>query len=336
MVKIAVVGIGRIGMRHAKMIELNDSTDIVAIIDNDQNKLQSLDGFDVPKFSSLESFLAADIDCDVVSICTPNYLHAKQSIVALHHDLHVVVEKPFALYRKEAEEVIELSKKKGKSVFCVMQNRYSPPSKWLKGLMNSNVLGDIYLVNINCYWNRDHAYYKHGDANHWKGKNMEDGGTLFTQFSHFVDMMYWLFGDIKNISARFYDFNHQEVTEFEDSGLVQFDFVNGGHGTFNYSTAVYEKNLESSITIIAEKGSVKVGGQYMNTVEYCNIKDYVMPELEETLPPNDYGNYQGSAANHRFVYQNVVDSIKNENQIATNSLEGLKVVEIIENIYTFK
>jgi UDP-N-acetyl-2-amino-2-deoxyglucuronate dehydrogenase len=211
-----------------------------------------------------------------------------------------------------------------------MQNRYSPPAVWIKDLIEREVLGSIYMVQINCYWNRDDRYYK---KDTWKGNLALDGGTLFTQFSHFIDIMYWLFGDISNIQTKFKDFQHQHSTDFEDSGVVSFEFVNGGMGCLNYSTAVWDKNLESSLTIIGEKGTVKIGGQYMNEVEVCHIKDYTMPELAETNPGNDYGHYKGSANNHNLFYDNVIDTLKGRNVVTTNALEGLKVVEIIERIY---
>ena len=214
-----------------------------------------------------------------------------------------------------------------------MQNRYSPPSIWLKEVVENKIIGDIFLVQVNCFWNRDERYYKKGS---WKGTQDLDGGTLFTQFSHFIDIIYWLFGDIDNIQGKFNDYTHKENTDFEDSGVVSFDFINGGMGCLNYSTAVWGANLESSITIIGSKGSVKVGGQYMNEVEFCNIKDYNMPELKPSNPPNDYGLYKGSAANHHFIIENVVDTLKGNNSATTNALEGLKVVEIIERIYNIR
>ena len=189
------------------------------------------------------------------------------------------------------------------------------------------------MVQFNCYWNRDDRYYKAGG---WKGTKDLDGGTLFTQFSHFIDIMYWLFGDIQNINGRFADFTHSTSTDFEDSGLVNFEFINGGMGCMNYSTAVAMQNLESSMTIIGSKGSVKIGGQYMNEVEVCNIQDYEMPELAEANPANDYGPYKGSAANHNYVIKNVIDTLKGRTTATTNALEGLKVVEIIERIYTVR
>jgi len=336
-VRFAIVGAGRIGRRHASMVKLNSDAELTAIIDiNESLKEELVEEFGVPFFKNLDDFFASSIKTGVVNVCTPNYLHAQQSLTALQNNCHVVVEKPMALSKVDAEKVIHESLQVNKRVFCVMQNRYSPPSRWLKELVTQNKLGEIYMVNINCFWNRDDDYYQGGSPSYWKGKLDKDGGTLFTQFSHFLDTMFWLFGDIKNIKASFYDFNHQNTTEFEDSGIVQFDFVNGGAGSLNYSTAVYGQNMESSLSIVGEKGSVKVGGQYMNEIEYCHIENYEQPELEETLPPNDYGKYKGSAANHQFVIQNVVDTLLNNKSVTTNSLEGLKVVEIIENIYKLK
>jgi predicted dehydrogenase len=234
-------------------------------------------------------------------------------------------------------KVIFKSLNVSKHVFVVMQNRYSPPSVWIKDVVEEGLLGDICMVQINCYWNRDDRYYKpNGQAHLWKGTRELDGGTLFTQFSHFIDIMYWLFGDIRNVQARFANFNHQESIDFEDSGFVNFEFVNGGLGSINYSTSVWDKNLESSMTIIGSKGSVKIGGQYMNEVEYCHIDGYRMPELAAANPANDYGHYKGSAANHVYVIENVVDVLKGRKSISTNALEGLKVVEIIEKIYALK
>jgi predicted dehydrogenase len=199
--------------------------------------------------------------------------------------------------------------------------------------VESGKLGKIFMVQINCYWNRDDRYYKKGG---WHGDKDLDGGTLYTQFSHFIDIMYWLFGDIDNIQAKFADFNHHDLTDFEDSGFVNFDFINGGMGSINYSTAVWNKNLESSLTVIAEHGSIKIGGQYMNEVEYCHVKDYTMPELAPTNPGNDYGAYKGSAQNHNFVIDNVVNVLKGKESITVNALEGMKVVDIINRIYALK
>ncbi|GGC38929.1 oxidoreductase [Parapedobacter defluvii] len=330
-VKFAVIGCGHIGKRHAEMVTRNEESELVALIDVKDKPQLGIDAYPVPFFNSIDEFLATDIEVDVVNIASPNGFHAEQAMKCLEARKHIVVEKPMALNKKDAEKVIFKALQVHRQVFAVMQNRYSPPSVWIKELIESGKLGKIYMVQLNCYWNRDARYYK---PESWHGKKDLDGGTLFTQFSHFIDIMYWLFGDITNIQGKFNDFNHQQLTDFEDSGFVSFDFVNGGMGALNYSTAVWNQNLESSMTIIAENGSVKIGGQYMDKVEVCNVKDYEMPELAPTNPGNDYGAYKGSAANHHYVIENVVGVLNGRETITTNALEGLKIVEIIERIYS--
>jgi len=332
-IKFAVVGCGHIGKRHAAMISNNSSCELVGLCDIKNQKDLGIETYDVPFFSSLEDLLQSGINFDTLCIATPNGLHEKHALLGLKAAHHVVVEKPMALSKAGCERILYEALRQHKQVFCVMQNRYSPPSLWLKEILLNGILGKIYIVQINCYWNRDDRYYTKGN---WHGTKELDGGTLFTQFSHFIDIMYWLFGDITNIQAKFDDFNHAGLTEFEDSGFVNFDFINGGAGSFNYSTSVWNQNLESSITIIAEHGTVKIGGQYMNDVQVCNIKSYTMPQLPASNPPNDYGQYKGSAANHHYIFENVVDVLQGKGLITTNALEGLKVVEIIERIYSHK
>lgn len=332
-IRFGVVGCGHIGKRHAEMIARNPDCELVALSDTRSKIVLGIDAYDAPFFSSLDDMLASVPEIDVVCVCTPNGFHAEHSIAALKSGKHIVCEKPMALTKADCEKIIFQSLQVSKQVFCVMQNRYSPPSVWIKDVIEQNILGQVYMVQVNCYWNRDERYYKPGN---WKGDGKLDGGTLFTQFSHFVDIMYWLFGDITDIKANFHDFSHSNLTDFEDSGLVHFNFVNGGMGCINYSTSVWNSNLESSLTIIGEKGSVKIGGQYMNEVEYCSIEGYEMPELAESGPANDYGAYKGSAANHHFIIENVVEYLRGSKSITTNALEGLKVVDIIERIYALR
>lgn len=332
-IKFAVIGCGHIGKRHAEMIQRNDESTLMALVDIKPQENLGIDQYNVPFFSSIEALLSSEIihDIDVINIASPNGFHSEHALLALDAKKHVVIEKPMALNKQDAEKVIFKALHVHKQVFAVMQNRYSPPSIWIKELIDSEHLGKIFMVQLNCYWNRDDRYYK---KDSWHGKKDLDGGTLFTQFSHFIDLMYWLFGDIMNINSKFTNFNHSQLTEFkEDSGIINFDFVNGGIGCMNFSTSIWDKNLESSMTIIGEKGSVKIGGQYMDKVEFCHIKDYVMPELAPTNPGNDYGAYKGSAANHHYIIENVVDVLKNRATITTNALEGLKVVDIIERMY---
>ena len=321
-IRFAVVGCGHIGKRHAEMITRDEKAELVALCDIRPKEELGVEAYPVPFAKNLEELLKIASDVDVINICVPNGLHAEMAIKAIEAGHHVVIEKPMALTLADAERVIYTSLRYRKQVFCVMQNRYSPPSVWIKEMVDSGKLGQVYMVQLNCYWNRDERYYKPGG---WHGDARLDGGTLFTQFSHFIDIMYWLFGDICDIQARFADFNHKGLTDFEDSGFVNFRFVNGGMGALSYSTAVWNKNMESSMLIVAENGSVKIGGQYMNEVEYCHVKDYEMPILAPTNPGNDYGPYKGSAQNHNFVIRNVVNVLSGMpgEMITTNVLEGI-------------
>lgn len=329
-IRFAVVGQGHIGKRHAEMIRREPNAELVAVCDLLSKEQLGLTDLQERFFSSIDELLDAHLDIDVVNICTPNGYHAEYAIRALEKRYHVVIEKPVSLTRADAERILHASLSVSRDVFCVMQNRYSPPSVWLKELITNKTLGDIFMVQLNCYWNRDARYYKAGN---WHGDQQLDGGTLFTQFSHFVDTMYWLFGDITHIHGNFKDFTHEQLTDFEDSGVVTFDFLKGGMGVLNYSTAIWDANYESSITIIGSQGTVKVAGQYMNEVAYCHVKDYDMPELPASNPPNDYGLYKGSAQNHHYIIDNVIEKLSGNGPITTNLLEGMKVTEIIERIY---
>jgi len=331
--KFGIIGHGHIGKRHGIMISNNPEAELIAVCDIRPREELGLEDFSGNFYSSHEDMLASEPELDVVTVATPNGLHQAHAIKVLEAGKHVVIEKPMALTKAGCESILFKALQMSKQVFCVMQNRYSPPSVWLKEIIEEGLLGKIFMVQVNCYWNRDDRYYKPGG---WKGTADMDGGTLFTQFSHFVDIMFWLFGDIVDIEGKFSDFTHAHSTTFEDSGMVNFRFKNGGMGCINYSTAVWNQNLESSLTIVAEKGSVKVGGQYMNEVEICNIEGYEMPELPESNPPNDYGYYKGSAANHIYVFENVIETLSGQTSISTNALEGLKVVEIIEQIYQIR
>lgn len=326
----AVVGCGHIGKRHIEEINANPNALLLAVCDiKDKNEF---DDFGVPFFTSLEELLDSDICPDVISICTPNGMHFPQSLLALEY-CHVLVEKPIALRAQDARIMIRKERETENQLFCVMQNRYSPPAVWLKSLIQNNSLGDIYMVNLTCFWNRDEHYYNSAS---WRGTIDLDGGTLFTQFSHFVDVLFHLFMNIKVKDVILKDFKHTQITDFEDSGIVTFSFGKNSIGNMQFSTAIFKENMESSLTIIGEKGTVKVGGQYMEKIEYCNIEDYKMPDLRKNNNVNNYGTYKGSANNHHFVIQNVIETLKGNTTKDATSLECLQVIAFIEEVYKRK
>lgn len=318
---------GFIGHKHAKLIVENPNAELKATIDIDPSKNSD--------FSSLEDFFNSEQSesCDFICVCTPNYLHVKHSKQVLESGINVICEKPLGLSVKECNELKIAEKESGKKVFCVLQNRYSPPIKWLKTIISENKLGELFHVQINCYWNRDDRYYfPNGKKHSWKGTKSKDGGVLFTQFSHFVDILTWTFGLVKNVTSMNNNYTHKGKTDFPDTGSIIFELENGAIGNLNYSTAVWDKNLESTVTVLGNQGSVKIGGQYMDKVEICNIKNYSMPSLEPSMPPNDYGHYKGSAQNHLFVIQNAIDFVLKNAEIDVNLEEGILSVRNIETL----
>lgn len=329
-VKFAILGCGHIGKRHAALVAKHPDAKLVASIDPLNVENLQINNFAVPHFHTLGDFLSSGIETDVINICTPNGLHASQAVECLNNGMHVVIEKPIAIHLEDARAIAYAAEANKRLAFPVVQNRYSTSVIWLKELISNQQLGKIYMVQLNCFWNRDERYY---EKDGWRGTLALDGGPLYTQFSHFIDVLLWVFGDIKNIDAKFFNFNHQHTTEFEDSGMVTFDLLNEGAGSISYSTSVYQSNFESSITVIAEKGTVKIGGQYMNNIEYCQIAGTEQPKLKNQESFNDYGSYTGSASNHYQVIDNIIKSIVGSENQDVYLDEGIQVVEVIEKIY---
>ena len=326
--KFGLVGCGRIAQRHAEHISKIGK--LSAVCDTDRFKATALsEKYGAAAFESLEVMLSASPDLDIVSICTPNGLHAEHSIKAFKAGVHVLCEKPMALSVKDCSAMIQAAEKANRRLFIVKQNRFNPPVVAVKNLIDEGRLGKIYSIQLNCFWNRNEDYYH----NSWKGTRNLDGGTLYTQFSHFIDLLYWFLGDVDTVAAHFGNFNHWGLIEFEDTGVVILKFLSGVIGTINYTVNAYKKNMEGSMTIFAENGTIKIGGQYLNELEYQSLKGDPVSNLPPGNPPNNYGQYLGSMSNHDKVYQNLVAVLSGHGAIATSGMEGLKTVEIIEKIY---
>ena len=326
-IKFGIVGCGRIAQRHSEHI--TSKAELVAVCDIDEAKAKVMaEQYGTRYYTSLSEMLERE-NFDVVSICSPNGLHAEHSIKVLNAGFHVLCEKPLAINLHDCGEMINSAEKANKRLFVIKQNRFNPPVSAVKLAIDGGHLGKIYSVQLSCFWNRNNDYY----LNSWKGTKDLDGGTLYTQFSHFVDLLYWLVGDVRYAKAFTGNYAHKGIIEFEDTGVVALEFHNGAIGTINYTVNSFEKNMEGSLTIFAEKGTVKIGGQYLNELEYQNIKDYKIDNLPEGNKPNNYGNYFGSMSNHDKVYENLIDVLQNGGTISTNAFEGLKTVEIIDKIY---
>jgi UDP-N-acetyl-2-amino-2-deoxyglucuronate dehydrogenase len=327
-INFAIIGCGRIAQRHAEHIV--NYGNLTGVCDIEFEKAQKIaEKYGGNSYQFVDDLLASESDIDVVSICSPNGLHAEHSIKALNAGFHVLCEKPIAISVYDCGEMIKAAERNNRRLFAIKQNRFNPPVAAIKEAIDRGALGKIYNVQLSCFWNRNFDYYH----NSWKGTTALDGGTLFTQFSHFVDLLYWMIGDVKTVHALTGNFAHQGVIEFEDTGVVALEFYNGALGTINYTVNSYGKNMEGSLTIFAEKGTVKIGGQYLNELEYQNIEGLEIKDLPAGNTANNYGQYQGSMSNHDKVYENVIDVLKNGSAISTNSFEGLKTVEIIDKIY---
>jgi predicted dehydrogenase len=328
-IKFAIIGCGRIAQRHAEHIKNNGV--LVAVCDIIRERADALaQQYEAKAFYSVDDFISAHFDIDVVAICSPNGLHAAHSIAALKAGYHVLCEKPLGLSLQECGDMIKTAEQMNKRLFAIKQNRFNPPVAAVKKIIDEGRLGKIFDVQLSCFWNRNEDYYK----NSWKGTKTLDGGTLFTQFSHFIDLLYWMLGDVKEVKAFMGNYNHEGIIEFEDTGVVILKFHNGAIGTINYTVNSFAKNMEGSLTLFGEKGTVKIGGQYLNELEYQSIDDYKIENLPQGNTANNYGTYFGSMSNHDKIYQNVVDVLTHGATIQTNAFEGMKTVEIIEKIYS--
>jgi len=325
--RFAIAGCGKIAPRHAA--EAVKHGQLVAACDIIYEKANELARpYNANAYYSLDDLLIKENDIDVIAICTPNGLHAEHSIKALRAGIHVLCEKPLCILSSDALKMVEESKKANKKLFVVKSTRYNPALAALKKAMEENRLGRVYSFQVNCFWNRPGAYY----TNSWKGDESLDGGTLYTQFSHYIDALLWLLGDMKEVTGFRKNSAHQNVIDFEDSGVIAMEMQNGIIGGLNWSVNTFQKNMEVSLSIIAEKGNLRIGGEYMNRIEYQLIDQYEL-SVPSGGNANDYGFYKGSMSNHDKIYENLVKALNDDTHPFANALDGLKTVEAIERIY---
>jgi UDP-N-acetyl-2-amino-2-deoxyglucuronate dehydrogenase len=327
-VNIALIGCGRIGSRHAEQIA--KVALLVAVCDTNKDRaIDMAKKYGCNYYFSVEEMLLHEKDIDLASICTPNGLHASHSIACLNNKINVLCEKPLAIRAIDGLAMINASIANNCKLFVVKQNRFNPPVAAVKQLLKNNSLGKIHSFQINCFWNRPNEYYAESD---WKGSKKLDGGTLFTQFSHFIDLLYWFLGDVAAVKATIANYQHPNI-EIEDTGVVLFEMENCVIGTLNYTVNSFGQNMEGSFSIFGENGTVKIGGQYLNELEYQQIKGVDTIKLDKGNTANNYGYYQGSMSNHDKVYQNLMSALANNDNELASAEDGLKTVEIIEKIY---
>lgn len=329
-IKFAIIGCGSIGMRHLAVVDNEPRAEIVAICDIDEAKcLKFSEQYGGLPYYTEYAQLLTKTNADVISICTPHALHAPMSIMAAEAHKHVLVEKPMALTTGEAHSMLEAAERNRVELMVVKQNRYNVPITLTKQALDNGSLGRIFMVQCNILWNRHNEYYS---ASTWRGRLSQEGGALYTQASHFIDLLMWWFGDVVRTSCEIATKNHE--IEIEDCGTANLLFSSGVMGTLVWTTCVYSKNYEGSITIIGEKGTVKIGGQYLNRIEYWDVKSYPLPEnINFVDKPNIYSKYQGTSSNHDKVIADVVAKLLGKKHTVVHGGEGLRSIEAIQMMY---
>ncbi|MBX9734402.1 MAG: Gfo/Idh/MocA family oxidoreductase [Chitinophagaceae bacterium] len=322
--RFVLIGCGRIGEKHAQLIE--KYAELVAVVDTIAERAEYFSNiFQVKRFSSIESFLAAKLDIDIAVICTPNGLHASQAILCLEKGMDVVVEKPIALFKKDIDAIAVAIIKSGKRVFPIMQNRFNTALIAIQDLLRREAFGSIYSFQINCFWNRPAAYY----TNSWHGDKYLDGGVLYTQLSHFIDMLTWFFGDCDEAKGYVCKLSDKEL-DFEDTGAFILKYPNGVIGSVNYTVNTEPQNIEGSFMLHTEKGTIKIGGTYLNRVD-INTTPFAFDILETN--ENKYNGYKGSGAYHEALYQHLLAVYQLHETYYTSLQEAKATIRTIEMMY---
>ena len=324
--RIGLVGCGRISRNHFDAIAKVDGLELAAVCDTDVERArQAGETYGVPSYRALDEMLRAG-DFDVVAICTPSGLHSPQGIAAARAGKHVVTEKPMSLSLRQADDLVRACDDAGVQLFVVKQNRLNPPIQLIKRAVDKGRFGRIYLANVTVRWQRPQEYY---DAEPWRGTWEFDGGAFMNQASHYVDLIQWLVGPVESVMGK--TATQARRIEAEDSGIGVLKFRSGALGVIEVNVLTYPRNLEGSITIIGERGTVKIGGTAVNRVEHWTFAEYddddKLVDAANTNPPTVYG------FGHEGYYRNVLAVLRGEAKPETDGRAGRKSLELILGIY---
>ena len=328
MYKFAIIGCGRIAHRHAENIMRVGK--LVAVCDIDKNKADDFAAlYNSNAWYSMDDLLEKEKEIDVICVCTPNGLHAEHSIKSLQGGKHVLCEKPMCIAMEAAWSMVDTAHFFRRKLYIIKQNRFNAPIQFVKKLLDNDKLGRISSFQINCFWNRPQQYYDGG----WRGSKIMDGGLLYTQFSHFIDLLYWFLGDVEEVTGYRKNSGMRNYLEFEDTGTANLKMKTGALGNINYTINSFKRNIEGSFSLFGEKGSIKIGGQYLNTIEWQSLDENIQFENAQTTKANDYGFYTGSMSNHHKVYDEFIKALDNKPNDLPKAGEALKTIEIIRKIY---
>ena len=331
MLGVALLGCGRIALRHAELLSRGeiDGAKLVCVCDIDESRSKQFgEKYQVPYFTSLDSMMeSCKNKIDIVSILTPSGMHAKNTLEVAPYKKHIIVEKPMALTLEDADKMIEACDRNGIRLFVVKQNRYNLPVQKLREALEAGRFGKLVMGSVRVRWCRDNVYYRQDS---WRGTWAMDGGVFTNQASHHIDLLEWMMGDVESVFAK--SITALSEVETEDTGVAVLKFKNGALGVIEATTATRPKDLEGSISILGEFGSVEIGGFAVNEIKTWNFvesleSDKEVREKYSTNPPNVYG------FGHKEYYLHVIDSIVHNKKALVDGLEGRKSLELIIAMY---
>lgn len=326
-IRIAIVGCGRISKNHFGSIEKHsDDFELVAICDIDPVILEEhADKYKVPAYRDLEEMLVSEKP-DLVALCTPSGIHPDQAVLVAKYKIHVMTEKPMATRWSDGVRMVKACDEAGVRLFVVKQNRRNTTLQLLKRAVTEKRFGKIHMVHLNVFWTRPQSYYDQGNG--WRGTWEFDGGAFMNQASHYVDLLDWLIGPVERVQAMMSTTRDIEV---EDTGVLNVKWRNGALGSMSVTMLTYPQNLEGSITILGEKGTVRIGGVAVNDIQlwqFDEAKDY-----DQQIQNANYETTSVYGFGHPLYYKNVVDVLRGEAEPETDGREGLKSLELLIAAY---
>jgi len=325
--KVGVVGCGRISKNHfGSILQYPEELELAAVCDIDGDALKRTAAeYNVQGYTELKGMLTHEA-LDLVVLCTPSGIHPSQAVLAAAHGVHVVSEKPMATRYKYGLRMVEACDEAGVRLFVVKQNRRNATLQLLKRAIDEKRFGAIKMVHLNVFWTRPQDYYDYGQG--WRGTWEFDGGAFMNQASHYVDLVEWLIGPVDRVQAMM---STTRDIEAEDTGVVNIKWRSGALGSMAVTMLTYPKNLEGSITILGETGSVKVGGVAVNEIQTWDFAD--QRDYDTEVKSANYETTSVYGFGHPLYYRNVIDVMRGNAEPETDGREGLKSLEFLTAVY---
>jgi len=325
-IRIAIVGCGRISKNHFGSLEKHaDDIELIAVCDTNAETLSDhAEQYKVPGYRNLEEMLKGE-QLDLVALCTPSGIHTDQAVVASQYGVHVMTEKPMATRWQDGVRMVRACDSAGVRLFVVKQNRRNSTLQLLKRAVEEKRFGKIHMVHLNVFWTRPQEYY---DQAKWRGTWEFDGGAFMNQASHYIDLLDWIIGPVDKVQAMMSTTRDIEV---EDTGVMNVRWRNGALGSMSVTMLTYPKNMEGSITILGEKGTVRIGGVAVNDIQHWEFDESC--DYDEQIKSANYETTSVYGFGHPLYYKNVVDVMRGDAEPETDGREGLKSLEMLIAAY---